>query len=177
MKRAVLAGLLFAFAAACGGGGGGGTPTQPLPSLTFQAAGTAGANSISLVEASGSSATRLRLTVHAEQLTGLFGVAFDLTYPNGVLAYDTAAAGAFLGGTSTSFQVAETAPGRLVVGYTRLGAVSGVSGSGDLMTIEFTTKGVAGVETLAFQPATAYDATAKAIPGVTWLGGTATVVP
>jgi hypothetical protein len=176
VKRPIVAGVLFVFAAACGGGGGG-TPTQPQPSLTFTAAGTAGPASISLVQAAGSTSTRLRLTVHAEQLSGVFGVAFDLVYPGNAIRFDTASQGTYLGGVSTSFQVTEPTAGRLVVGISRLGPVAGVSGSGDLATLEFVSRGIAGTDTLTFQANTVYDATAKPIAGVTWLGGSATVVP
>jgi hypothetical protein len=173
------AGLAFAaaLALACGGGGGGGGPTTPPPSIVFQPTGTAGENSLALVEGSGSSATRLFVTVRATQVTGLFGVAFDLVYPNGVMKFEGATEGSFLGGTATSFQFSEPTTGRLVVGLTRLGAVSGVNGSGDLLTLEFTPVGPAGVETFAFQSNSAFDATARQISGVSWFGGSATVTP
>lgn len=173
------AGLAAAIALtlACGGGGGGGGPTTPPPSIVFQPSGTAGANSLALVQGSGTSATRLFVTLRATQVTGLFGVAFDLVYPNGVMTFEGATEGSFLDGAATSFQFNESASGRLVVGLTRLGAVSGVNGSGDLLTLEFAPVGPAGVETFAFQSNNAFNATAGQISGVSWIGGSATVTP
>lgn len=175
IARAGLA-LAVALLIACGGGGGGGGPTAP-PSIVYSASGTAGANSVALVQGSGSSATRLVLAVRVTQVTGLFGVAFDVVYPSGALQFAGATEGTFLSGTNTSFQFSEPTAGRLVVGLTRLGAVAGVSGSGDLMTLQFTPRSTAGSGGIGFQSNAAFNATANAIPGVTWFGGSVTVTP
>ena len=166
--------LVFAFG--CGGGSNGG-PTTPPASIVFTPSGTAGANSVALVSGSGSSGTTLILTVRVTQVTGVYGVAFDLVYPSAQLQFADATEGSFLSGTATSFQFSETTAGRVVVGISRLGAVAGVSGSGDLMTLRFTSRGVAGSGALSFQSHTAFNSTAKAISGVTWLGGSVTVTP
>lgn len=140
--------LLLAVAAvllspACGGGGGGG-PTAPpppppqTPSITFTASGQAGAGSIALVR-QGQGSDRLSLQVSASQVTGLYGVAFDLRFPSAALDFDGFDEGTLLGsgGADTSIQVVEAPPGNLVVGATRLNTVPGVNGSGVLLTLHF----------------------------------------
>jgi hypothetical protein len=70
---------------ACGGGGGGSTPTEPPPPpppaagiiLTPQAA--PGVNSLDLASGAATTATTLVLELRANQVTDLYGVAFDLT--------------------------------------------------------------------------------------------------
>ena len=186
MKRAgrVLALALGAVAfaalplASCGGGGGGGggggvtPPTPPQSSVTFSA-GTASAPAIRLARGSGSSGTTLEIEVRADGVDDLYGVAFDLTFPSGVLRYEGVTEGPQLsnGGTRTSLQVAQTASGRLVVGHTRLGDVGGASGSGVLMTLRFTAIG-AGSGSLGFSADQAYDSGGDAIGDLSWAGGT-----
>src|SRR4029079_8984129 len=93
-----LALLLPSLAVACGGGGGG-SPTEPPPTptpmasvtptptptptpgtgITFTAASTG--PGIVLAQGAGTSSSSLTVDVRAEQVTGLYGVAFDLDYP------------------------------------------------------------------------------------------------
>lgn len=165
-------------AAACGGGGGGGGPTEPTPSpppppgITFTASG-GGANSISLVSGAATNQTTLFLEVRATTVTDLYGVAFDLRYPNTALQFVRATAGGFLGGGAT-LQAIEATPGTIVVGASRLGQVAGVTGSGLLMTLEFTAP-AAGSGTFSFAENTALNASGSPMPGLTWAAGTVTV--
>lgn len=168
--------------AACSGGGGGGSsgPTAPTPGIRYTSSGSTAADSIVLAEGAGSTATTLRLEVRAQQVTDLFGVGFDVVYPTNVLSFASATEGPFLGGTSTSFQITETTPGRLVVGVTRLGTAGGVSGSGVLVNLVFGTRGVAGSGAFSFDENRAFTvgrSVAEEIPGVVWVGGSVTVVP
>jgi hypothetical protein len=169
---------LMAVALACGGGGGGGgggptaPPLPPTPAITFTAAGAGAANSIVLASGTGSTATRLLLEVRANQVQDLYGVAFDLTYPTAVLHYETRTQGTFLDGT---FAVTEAPTGNLVVGVTRLGAVQGVSGSGVLLTLEFTPV-ASGSGSFSFSRNTALDSRGRALDGGNWVAGTVQVV-
>lgn len=138
---AVFAGVLALIAPACGGGGGGGGPTQPpapQTGITFTPSGTAAGNSVSLSR-QGQSTTVLTLQVDANQLTDLYGVSFDLRFPTAALTFTGFTEGGLLnaGGAATSAQVVESPPGNLVVGISRLGAVGGVTGSGTLLTLNF----------------------------------------
>ena len=138
---------------ACGGGGGGGggalPPTQPpIPpsGATFTPAGTAGANSISLAAGQGSGATVFVLDVQATDVTDLYGVSFELEFPGALLRFrpNRTETGSFLRGddrVDTELIIEELPAGNLVIGYSRLGSVSGVSGSGLLFSLEFTLTG------------------------------------
>lgn len=144
IARLALVALVVAvltLAPACGGGGGGGGPTQPPPpqnGITFTPAGAAGADSVSLSRR-GQSATTLTLDVQVNQVADLYGLSFDLRFPASALTFTGFSEGTVLnaGGNQTSIQVVESPAGNLVVGITRLGAVAGVTGSGTLLTLQF----------------------------------------
>jgi hypothetical protein len=167
---------------ACGGGGGGGgggpigPPPPPPPGITFTPAGAAGTNSISLASGGGSDANSLLLEVRVNSVEDLYGIAFDLRYPNTVLRYETATA-SYLneGGNQTSLQLTEPTPGTLVIGYTRLGAVSGASGSGLLLTLRFAAI-AAGNGNFTFADNAGYNSRGEPIPGLTWIAGAVQVV-
>ncbi len=138
--------LVLTFVAACGGGGGGGGgPTAPPPpqtGITFTANGSTGANTVTLAQGGGTTGTTLVLEVRANQVAGLFGLAFELTYPSSVLAFTTATEGTVLSnGAPTSFQALESSPGNLVVGLTRLGTGAGLDANGVLLTLTFSAPG------------------------------------
>lgn len=157
------------------GCGGSSSPSAP-PGASFTPDGSAGANSISLSQNPASDANRLIIDVQANQVSGLFGINLELSYPTNVLRYATATEGGFLGNANvdTSFVVAERSPGELVIGLTRLRDVQGASGSGILCSLEFTLPGSGTgaftlVETEAFGP----EGISK--PEVTWVGGSVQV--
>lgn len=148
MRRAALtlalALLLAATGAACGGGGGGSSPTEPGPTtppptngLSFTAAGSPSGASLFLSRSNEGNEI-LELALEARSLGGVYGVYFDLTYPAGVLSFDSATEGSLLsaGGTPTTFQVSDQG-GRLVVAVSRLGQVGGAGGSGTVVTLRF----------------------------------------
>jgi hypothetical protein len=158
-----------------GGGGGGGGPTQPPPpSITFTASSTG--PGIVLAQGAATSASTLVLEVRASQVSGLYGIAFDLDYPSAVLHYATARAGTFLtqGGAQISTQVAETAPGHLVVGVSRIGPVAGATGSGVVLELDFTAT-AAGSGGFTFSKNSAYRADGSVV-SLTWGAGTVAVV-
>ncbi|HEX5759344.1 MAG TPA: cohesin domain-containing protein [Thermoanaerobaculia bacterium] len=177
--RGLLAAALLAALGACGGGGGGGGPTQPPPPqpgiiLTPAAAGS---NSVSLAAGAGGTATTLLLDVRANQVTNLYGVSFDLQYPATVLRYDGATEGTLLsaGGTvGTSLQVVESPAGTLVVGLTQLGAAAGVSGSGTLLTLRFSSR-AAGSGAFTFVAPAAIDPNGQALAGLAFAAGSVEV--
>ena len=182
--------LLPSLAVACGGGGGGGSPTEPSPTptptasvtptptptpgagITFTAA-SAGPG-IVLAQGAGTSSSSLTVDVRAAQVTGLYGIAFDLDYPSAVLHYQSATAGTFLGSSGQiSMQVVESAPGHLVVGVTRLGDVRGVDGSGLVASLVFTPV-ANGSGPFAFSHNMAYQSEGTPVT-LQWAGGTVTV--
>ena len=158
-----------------GGGGGGGSPTPPPPAggITFTPAGNPAGAAVVLTR-QGNDPNTLVLTVEARSVSDLYGVAFDLAYPSQALTFEGATEGGFLGGgtATTSLQVAEQ-QGRLVVGLTRLGAVSGSSGSGTLLTLSFRAV-AAGNGALSFS-ANQGIASNGAPLALDWLGGSVQV--
>jgi cohesin domain-containing protein len=171
--------LLVLALAACGGGGGGGGPTQPpspppppQPGITFTAQGTATANSLSLASGAGTTANTLILEVRATQVTDLYGVAFDLAYPNAVLQFVRATPGPLL--ANGSVQAVTSTPGTLVVGGTHLGNVAGANGSGLVMTLELSAL-AAGSGNFAFSRNTAFDSDGDPMAGIGWVAGSVTV--
>jgi len=181
VRRALVALAAALATLACGGGGGGGggglPPPPPEPTITYAPASGSESANFALVEAEGSTPTRLRLDLVARNVSGLYGVGFDLVFPGASLEFVQVVNAGFLGGDgSTSLQVNTDTTGRLIVGFSRLGAVGGVSGSGKLLTFEFDS-GVAGVGTITFENNSAFDSSARRIGGVTWAGGSVTVAP
>jgi Cohesin domain len=170
--------LVLSLAACGGGGGGGGTPTQPTPppppppGIVFTAAGVAGANSLALASGSGTTATNMVLELRANQVTDLYGVAFDLAYPSAQLQFTRVTAGPLLSGGAV--QATVTAPGTLVVGGTHLGNVPGASGSGVVLTLELSALG-AGGGSFAFSRNSALNSSGQTIAGVAWVAGSVQV--
>jgi hypothetical protein len=172
-RRLALAVALIVMTA-CGGGGGGGGPTAPPPptrGIVFTPASTA-ANGVSLAAATAPDNSTLVLEVRADAVTDLYGVAFNLHYPNSVLRYVRATQGTFL--TGGSLQIAEGAGGTLIVGLSKLGTAAGSSGSGVLLTLEFQSV-AAGDGTFSFTNNTAINSATQTISGFSWSAGTARV--
>lgn len=178
--RALLLLPFLALAAACGGGGGGGgsptepRPTPPPPGITFTADSGAAQNGIAMASGSGTTLDTLVLEVRANNVQDLYGVGFDLTYPNTLFRFEGATPGFLNDGQQVSFNLVETSPGTLVVGYARLGAVSGATGSGALLTLRFTAT-AAGTGRFAFAQNTAFNSRGETL-AATWTGGSATIV-
>lgn len=163
------------FVAACGGGGGGSptSPPPPTPGITFTPAASAASPGISLVTAAGSNANTLILEVRATGIHDLYGIAFDLQYPGGVLTFASSSnVGSIL--SNGTFQLSHTATD-LVVGASLLGGVSGVPGDGKILTLQFGSA-AAGSGTFSFTHNAVFDSTGQPIAGVTWTAGTVQVV-
>jgi hypothetical protein len=165
--------LLLALTACGGGGGGGGGPTAPPPPAKgFVFTPGAGTTGITLTQGAATTATTLVLEVRATSVNDLYGVAFNLQYPNSVLRYVRATAGSFL--TGASLQVVEAPAGTVVVGLSKLGAVSGNSGSGVLLTLEFEATAT-GTGAFVFSRNTAIDSSAQTLSDLSWSAGTVSV--
>ena len=177
LLRIWLAGSLLLTLAACGGGGGGGGPTAPPPpppptrGIVFTPA-SAATSGVSLTAATAPDNSTLVLEVRANSVTDLYGVAFNLRYPNTVLRYARATQGNFL--TGASLQIVEGTAGTLIVGLSKLGTAAGTSGSGVLLTLEFQSV-AAGDGTFSFTNNTAINSAAQTLSGLTWSAGTARV--
>jgi hypothetical protein len=167
--------LLMLLLAACGGSGGGSGPTAPpppTPGFVFTPAGVAGANSLSLASGAATTATTLVLEVRATSVTDLYGAAFNLTYPSAQLQFVRATAGPLLG--AGAVQATVSPAGTLIVGATHLGSVAGATGSGVLMTLEFSA-GTAGTGSFAFSRNSALDSAGHPLAGISWVAGSVTL--
>jgi hypothetical protein len=169
---------LLLLAPACGGGGGGGggptDPSPPQPAITLTPTG--GSTNLALAQSARSTTTTLVVEVRAVNVSGLYGVAFDLDYPAGVLRYQALRAGSFLqtGGAQVSTQVFESTTGHLVVGVSRLGNVTGATGTGVLLELELTAS-QAGTGSFSFTNNSAFNAAGSPL-NLSWGGGTVAVV-
>mgnify|MGYP000957841193 CR=1 FL=1 len=72
---------------------------------------------------------------------------------------------------SASIQASSPAPGRVVVGATRLGASGGLGGGGVVLTLEFALAGT-GSGDINFSDTRTFSPNGQAQIGVSWLGGT-----
>ena len=165
---------------ACGGGGGGGggapaPPTNPTGPTSVALDSTAPPSGIFLQRGTGSAGTRLEVEVRAEEVSGVFGLAFDLVFPAQLLNFQGFGEGDFLGadGAQTSLQVSDTGSGRLIVGATRLGRVGAMTGSGSIVTFVFQATAV-GNGALSFQSNEAIGGVGEEVT-LTWTGGTVRV--
>ncbi|MBV8200510.1 MAG: hypothetical protein JOZ15_07785 [Acidobacteria bacterium] len=168
-------------AAACGGGGGGSGPTQPPPTSSTIVFTPSGGGNLLLASGAGTQGTTLELELRTTGIQDLYGIAFHLSYPAAALRLITSTEGGVLnagGSVPTSFQVADSPVGNLVVGLTRLGAVPGTAAGGTLMTLQFTAV-ASGSGNLAFSSNQANDSQGNLIQGLTWSGGAVqvTIVP
>ena len=153
-------------------------PTVPPSGITFSPDSSAGSNSIALSSGGGSGNVFI-LDVDAQSVTDLYGVSFLLTYPNDLLSYskNSESEGTFLsesGDVDTDLQVSQRQPGELTVGISRLGEVPGVSGSGNLLSLEFTRRS-AGSGPLEMTDHDAVDSLGEIQVEVTWISGSVTV--
>lgn len=165
-----------------GGGGGGGGPTTPPPlpptgpGVTFTPAGSPGTDTVYLAEGSSADPNILSLEIRANQVGNLYGVSFDLVFPNNLVQWSsgTTQEGSFLNANNsvrTELLISNQPANTLVIGHSRLGAVAGASGSGLLFTLRFV--GVSdGAGSMQIQNAAAFDSQGNQIAGFVFLGGT-----
>lgn len=164
----------------CGGGGGGGptAPPPPTSGISFSPDSSSGSNSIRLSSGGGSGSTFI-LDVDAQSVTDLYGVSFVLHYPATLLAYsnNSETEGTFLsesGAVNTDLQVNERRAGEVTVGISRLGEVPGASGSGPLLSLEFTRR-AAGTGRMEMMDHDALDSFGEVQVEVSWISGSVTV--
>lgn len=165
----------LAMMGACGGSSPTTPRPPPTPTITFVSDNAdAAANSIVLVmTATGTDSFTLTLT--ANSVTDLFGYALDIVFDTTMIALANSQFGVFLDaeGITVTSQMIQTPPGTLIIGQSRVGAVAGVTGSGALLTLDFTAIS-AGSTTIAIQNAGAFDSTGASM-ATEFVGGTVTV--
>lgn len=172
--------LPLTFLLACGGGGGGGGPTEPPPPPPPPPAGivvtpaAAPSTGVSIARGAATTQSTLILEIRANSVNDLYGVAFDLRYPSNILQLVQASAAGSILGTPNLQSVPGSGSGVVIVGLSKLGAVSGASGSGVLMTLEFRAI-AAGQGSFSFEQTSAVSPSGQPISGFGWSAGTVQV--
>lgn len=150
--------------------------------LSFFFAGFSLAADVSVSPASQTIAqgSSVSVTININNVSDMFGAAFDLIYDPAILSFVSASKGSFLeqGGNSTTLATSNS-NGTLIVGYSRqaVGGVStGVAGSGTLMTLNFSTT-ASGTSALSFQNNALCAATGSGCPVISavWSNGSIAV--
>lgn len=160
---------------ACGGGGSGeSSSTSPSSTIVFSGS-TPGSNSVYLAQ-NNIIGDDLTIDIKVNNLSsGIYGAAFNVDFDSSKIMYESYTNGSFLeqGDNSATYQVAlqSNNSGRLVLGISRQGNVSGVMGSGTLITLKFR---VAGSSSLSFSDNELRDSSNQVI-STTWYGGEVTV--
>ncbi len=187
---ALLVLLVAALVAACGGGGGG-SPTAPPPpgppppppppaqGILFTPNGAPGSDTIHLDGNDTADTTSdFTLEVRASQVTDLYGVSFDLEFPEDLLTFrrNGVDVGSFLeaGGVEPEILVKRQGD-TLVIGISRIGNRAGVDGSGVLFTIRFRNGGKAGDGAFRFRSNNAVDSEGNVIEATDWIAGSVEV--
>jgi len=176
----VVVAVVFSSFGCGGGGGGGGGPTEPPPpssGVSFTPAGSAGSNSIYLAQGANTSANRFVLDVKASQVDDLYGVSFELEYPNAQLRWIPGGTkeGSFLSASgSTDLIVEADSPGVILVGLSLLGDVDGADGSGTLLSLEFEPIS-SGSGPMKMKKHDAVNSTGDVMGQVQWIGGSVSV--
>lgn len=150
--------------------------TTTNSSISFSSSGIGGNNTVYMAYNNVSN-NILAIDVKAGSLSsGVYGAAFDVDFDSSKMIFDSYVAGSFLenGGNTVSYQVGLQSgnSGKLIVGISRQGNVSGVTGSGTIVTLKFK---VTSAGSLAFSNSAIMDPSNQVISGISWSGGTVTV--
>ena len=148
------------------------SPTEPAPPVPPAPRGvsfSADAVSDPSVGLRGvASGADLEVEVYAAGVEDLYGLAFDLLYPANLLRYEATS-----GGVLPSLEAREAEAGRLIMGSTHLGEVTGLTGGGTVAVIRFTAigNGSGGID---FSDQEAFDSYGEVLT-LNWQGGTVKV--
>ena len=151
-------------------------PVDPTAIILFSGS-TPGNNSVYMSRNSSlSSGNTLSVDIKVNNVSNVYGAAFDVDFDSSKMTYDSYSAGSLLesGGNAVSYQAGLQSgnSGKLIAGISRQAGASGVSGSGILITLKFK---VTGNSAISFSNNSLKDSTNQSISGVTWSGGTVTV--
>lgn len=159
---------------ACGGGGGGGESSSTSPSSTITFSGSSSGYNVYMAQnTSQSSGSVIAIDVKVDNVSDIYGAAFDVDFDSSKMTYSSYSAGSFLesGGNSVTYQAAlqSDTSGKLIVVASRQGAISGNSGSGT--EFDVTSGG-----SISFSNSSLVDSSGNTISSASWSsGGTVTV--
>ena len=177
--RFISAIALTVLLASCGGGGGGGGAPPPPPATiraTFTPAATPGGAALLLSGPAGAQQGTIILDVIAQSLpAGTYGVAFDLDFNPALVQFNASQPGNFFetGGVANYLFATDPAnAGKLIGAVSMVGASSGASGSGRVVSLRFNILNATGTSALSFGSNAAQNASGLPISNVTWAAGT-----
>jgi hypothetical protein len=133
------------------------------------------ANSVYL-DLDDTSGDNFTLAVKANDLSNVYGIYFDLNFDGAIIEFVSSAEGDFCSKGSSTFFFATGKSNSVVVGVSRQADAGGTSGDGTICKLTFRGS-TAGNSRLDFSRNNVVDPNNNAIPGVSWFGGTATIVP
>lgn len=156
---------------------------EPSPGIEFLSSGVPGLDTIYLRGIGSDDPERLlRMEVWANEVSDLYGLAFALQFSEKLFKFPKGRGTVFVEGPFLAADTGEESVlavrqsgDEIIIGYTRVGQVEGVSGSGLLMTLEFRGLGVAGKKRFRFRRAAVYDSSGAVAENYSWLSGKATV--
>jgi len=152
-------------------------PPPPAPDTIVYTPSGGATNSLTLTQAAGTDGDTLILNLDAVKIDALYGVAFDLRFPDAVLEFRSLTEGDYLadGGAATSLQVTELSGGVVVVGLSRVGEVPGRPlASGTLLTFEFS-RIATGTGDFSFSRNTPLGFATQVRYDILWFAGSVTV--
>ena len=140
--RRVVCGLAAAMAMACSGGGGGGSDPVTCTDLSFSRALTTPSSGDVYLDQAGGTCTTIDISVVISNLSGIWTVGFDLSYPTSLLMYQSYAVGPLLlKGSPVNAPLTLVLPtsGGIQVTMSRFGTDPPVTASGSeaLLTLKF----------------------------------------
>lgn len=165
---------LFFLIQGCGGGGEKTVITNPSQVVAFTGT-TPGNNTVYMSQNSAlSNGTTLAIDIKSNNISNAYGVAFDVDFDSSKITYDSYIAGSHLesGGETVNYFVSPQT-GKLVVGISRLTGVA--SGSGTIVTLKFKSA-TSGTAQISFSNNEVRNADNQVVSGVSWSGGTASVI-
>ena len=137
----------------CGGGGGSDSDPIPCTALTFDRALANLSNGDVYLDQASSTCSTVSISVLVNNLSNIYTVGFDLTFPANLLSYDSYTLGPLLQKGSPSFPVEvfiTPSSGSLGVSVSRFGSDPSVNANGSeaVITLRFTriAAGAAGVD-------------------------------
>lgn len=164
--------LTLLMVTACGGGGGGNGPTSPSTTISFSGTNP-GSNTVYMTKNSSlSSGNTLAIDVKVNNLSNVYGAAFDMDFDSSKMTYSSYVKGDFLGTVEPNVVLQSGGSNKLVVGVSKQGTATGATGSGTLVTLKFN---VTSGGSLAFSNSAIMDPSNQVISGISWSGGTVTV--
>jgi hypothetical protein len=185
-------GLLTGLSPACSGDDNGGGGTSTTPCLSYESTAVPGAISITTEDGDPDDdvCDFLAIDLKVHEVDDLFGANFVVTYPTGVVSFNSATGLDSVlasGNTAVDVEARVTNAGEVTIGISRIGSISGVDvdaatypDGAKLIRLIFIRAGSSGSGDLEFTTGVLLDSgnppPPKEIPNSEWFGGTIGII-